>query len=126
MVFHGREDHGRIPYWHNAADVVCLPSLEEGCPNVVVEALACGTPVVASSVGGVPDLIAGAKQGQLVPPGDVCALANAIKQTLCTTRPRPTRDDSAIYHWDRNAQNLHAILNRACKDFQQIAAETLS
>ena len=49
----------------NAADVFCLPSLNEGCQNVLLEALACGTKVVASRVGGVPDIIDTPEKGWL-------------------------------------------------------------
>jgi len=47
----------QIATWMNASDFLCLPSESEGCPNVVVEALSCGTPVVANSVGGIPELV---------------------------------------------------------------------
>jgi glycosyltransferase involved in cell wall biosynthesis len=57
-------DH-EIPDWMNAADVFGLPSLNEGCPNVLLEALACGTKVVASRVGGVPDIIDTPEKGWL-------------------------------------------------------------
>jgi len=55
-----------------------LPSQREGLPTVLIEALSSGTPVVASHVGGAPDLIAGRDVGVLVPPGDVEALAEAL------------------------------------------------
>jgi glycosyltransferase involved in cell wall biosynthesis len=53
-----------------ALDVMALPSFSEGMPNVVLEAFAYGTPVVATAVGGVPDLVADARSGWLVPAGD--------------------------------------------------------
>src|SRR5262249_16040995 len=52
--FCGRRPHAEIPDWIGAGDALCLPSYREGCPNVVLEALASGRPVVASRVGGVP------------------------------------------------------------------------
>jgi teichuronic acid biosynthesis glycosyltransferase TuaC len=57
-------------------------SIWEGCPNVVIEALACGTPVVASHVGGIPDMVPSADYGILVPPGDEDALATALEKAL--------------------------------------------
>lgn len=55
--FLGSQPHAEIARWMNAASVLCLPSYMEGVPNVVLEALSCGTPVVASNVGGIPELI---------------------------------------------------------------------
>ena len=54
VAFCGRRSHDEVPLWVSACDVLCLPSRREGCPNVVLEALASGRPVVASRVGGVP------------------------------------------------------------------------
>ena len=82
VQFLGVLGHADICAWYNAADVFCLPSLWEGCPNVVIEALACGTPVVASRVGGIPDLVPGADYGSLVPPGDADMLAEALDLAL--------------------------------------------
>ncbi len=65
-----------------AADVVVLPSLSEGFPFVLLEALAMGCPVVASRVNGVPELIEDHKTGLLVPPRDPQALAAAIREIL--------------------------------------------
>ncbi|MGD9305730.1 MAG: glycosyltransferase family 4 protein [Desulfobacterales bacterium] len=59
-------------------DIFVLPSLNEGMGRVLVEAMAAGKPVVASKVGGIPDLVKDEKTGLLVPPGDEHALANAI------------------------------------------------
>lgn len=58
--------HDQLVYWYNAADVFCLATSGEGCPNVVLEALACGCPVVVSNVGAVPDIIADGINGFIV------------------------------------------------------------
>ena len=67
-----------------AADLVTLPSYMEGCPNVVLEALACGRPVVATNVGGIPEIMSD-ECGQLVPPRDPSALAQALASVLDRT-----------------------------------------
>lgn len=72
----------RLATWMAAANVVCLPSFSEGSPVSVVEALACGVPVVASAVGGVPAQIEHGVNGLLVEPGDATALAGALGTAL--------------------------------------------
>jgi glycosyltransferase involved in cell wall biosynthesis len=79
--FHGRQPHAKVPDWIGACDVFCLPSRREGCPNVVLEALASGRPVVGSAVGGVPELLA-KDNGVLAPAGDPRALAGALHEAL--------------------------------------------
>jgi glycosyltransferase involved in cell wall biosynthesis len=84
----GVEFAGRLagtPLWQRYRDaaLVVVPSIwPEPCPTVVLEALAMGRPVVASRVGGIPDLVVDGRTGRLVPPGDPGALADAIASLL--------------------------------------------
>ncbi|MDZ7290121.1 MAG: glycosyltransferase family 4 protein [candidate division KSB1 bacterium] len=78
VIWPGRKPHEEIPFWMSAADFLVLPSLSEGYPNVILEALACGTPVIASRVGGVPEILVSPDLGIMVPPGDSEALAQAM------------------------------------------------
>ena len=72
----------RLPIYYNMADVYVLPSLYEEWSNTIMEAMACGTPVVATAVGGNPFLIRDGETGFLVPPGDPGALAEKISLLL--------------------------------------------
>ena len=81
----GYEDKIRCPGFEKnmlgcikGADVVVNPSLSEGLPNVVLEAMALGVPVVATAVGGVPEIIVDKETGYLIPPENPQALAEAL------------------------------------------------
>jgi teichuronic acid biosynthesis glycosyltransferase TuaC len=73
-----------VAVWMASADVVTLPSYMEGCPNAVLEALACGRPVVATCVGGIPEIM-NDSCGCLVPPRDAYALAQGLSSVLDKT-----------------------------------------
>src|SRR5439155_6738364 len=64
------------------ADAACLPSLAEGLPNAVMEAMAAGLPVVATAVGGTPELVIPGETGLLAPPGAAAELAEALLEVL--------------------------------------------
>lgn len=103
----GPRPQRELPSWYRAADLVVLPSLSEGIPNVLLEAAACGTPFVASRVGGIPEI---APDETLVPAGDREALAERMSVFLDPT----TRPASSMKHtpssWRESAQALGAAL----------------
>lgn len=78
----GETPPGKMPLWFSAADLYCLFSRREGWPNVVNEALACGTPVVAARVGAVAEMLPSPDYGVIVPAGDIAALAKALHEAL--------------------------------------------
>ena len=82
VVFAGPRRREELPDWDNAADLFVLPSSLEGCPNVVLEALACGTPVVATAAGGIPQLLADPETGVIVPSRDGAAVAAGLAAAL--------------------------------------------
>lgn len=111
-----RQPLERVPIYMAAADILVLPSHSEGTPNVVLEALASGRRVVATSVGGVPDLITSPVLGALVPPRDPDALAKAIATALRS--PYDANEVSRLGArggWAASALALHAVLSEAAK-----------
>jgi len=76
---------GNVPNVHeylNSADIFVFPSFREGMPNSLLEAMACGLPVIASKIGGVVDVVEDGKSGILFEPGDVSGLASAMVRLL--------------------------------------------
>jgi len=88
-------------------DIFALPSLSEGTPMCALEAMACQTPVVASCVGGMPELITNNENGKLVPVGDIAAFAEAFKfyinNPLELARQSKIARDSVVYRFSQHA-----------------------
>ncbi len=82
VTFLGKLPNEDLPDWMNAADVFVLPSRNEGFGLVLLEAMACGTPVVGTAVGGIPEIIADGSLGALVEPDDPEALAEGMRTVL--------------------------------------------
>ena len=112
-TFLGHTDRQTLARWMNAADVLTLPSRNEGCPNVVLESLCCGTPVVASRVGAVTDIL-DAECGLTVQPDSPDDLARRLREALDREWDRAAiRRRVEHRSWENNARDLHAILVNA-------------
>jgi D-inositol-3-phosphate glycosyltransferase len=85
VLFLGKRDQASLPYYYSAADVLIMPSHYESFGMVALEAMACGTPVVASKVGGLAFLVVDGETGFVVPDNDPIALSE--KLTLLLTNP---------------------------------------
>lgn len=109
----GRRPNAEVAAWVSAADVLCLPSLREGCPNVVLEALASGRPVVASNVGGVPELL-DKDNGLLVPPGQPQLLGEALEAAVSRDWcPEHLRSTVPCLSWRDFGAGFHRVLHSA-------------
>ena len=102
----GQVPNAELQQWYSAADVLVLASSREGWPNVLLEAMACGTPVVASDVGGVREIVQGAVAGRVVAQRTPEAFALALADLLASPPPRvAVRDYAARFGWDSTSQD---------------------
>jgi glycosyltransferase involved in cell wall biosynthesis len=93
-----------------ATDIVCLPSHMEGVPNAALEAFACGLPVVAARVGGIPEIIT-PQTGVLAEPRNPSSLAAALREALARRWDREAiLAHAAKFDWTANARALYGIL----------------
>lgn len=116
VVLCGPMAQADLRWCYGAADLFALMSRSEGCPNVVLEALACGTPVVGTRVGGVPDLMADGRHGALVAPGDADDAAHAMAGALNTRWDRDALAAGvASNEWSAVARRHGEVLQRAAE-----------
>lgn len=119
--FVGRRDD--VAPWYTLGDVVVLPSMHEGLPLAAIEAMASARPIVASAVGGLPELVDDGVTGTLVPPGDPAALARALVELgaspeLRVAMGRAARErhaarfnaDAMVMAWERGYKTLRSNL----------------
>jgi glycosyltransferase involved in cell wall biosynthesis len=110
-----------IAPYYAVADIFLLPSLSEGCPNVLLEAMAAGVPVVATAVGGVPEIVTNGKEAILVKKHDQAALASSAAELL---KNRELRD--RLVHCARGVlahktpeayfRAIASVFSQACAD----------
>jgi glycosyltransferase involved in cell wall biosynthesis len=111
----GSAPHDEIPAWIARASVVCQPSLVEPFGQALLEAMACGRPVVATAVGGPPEFVP-REAGVLVDPLDVDALAEALETASSLPCPNPVARAAAERHdVAEQARRVEAVLERAIR-----------
>ncbi|MGD8398533.1 MAG: glycosyltransferase [Anaerolineae bacterium] len=114
VTFHGAEDQDTLVYYYSAAEMVVVPSHYESFGMVALEAMACGTPVVASKVGGLAFNVRDGETGYLVPNGDPDTLADRILQLLCDRALRQRLGAQATrwasrYGWSAVADQIETL-----------------
>jgi glycosyltransferase involved in cell wall biosynthesis len=105
-----------LPYYYNAADYFVVPSSSgEGLPLVLLEAMACGLPVIATIVGGIPEIIENMINGVLVPPRNPEAMAETISTLLSNKELGETIGNGARkiveekFTWEENLRLLQEV-----------------
>lgn len=114
VTFLGAQDQDTLPYYYAGAEVVVMPSDYESFGMVALEAMACGTPVIASDVGGLAYLVRHGRTGYRVPPRDPRALAEKIIHLLTDEGLRRRMGQRAScwaegYAWPLIADRIEAV-----------------
>lgn len=111
--FTGKLDADALRDYYQAADALVLMSVREGMPNVVLESMACGTPVVATRVGGIPEVVEHGTTGQLVAERSLAALQAAWEALMGNTVDRAAiRRHAEKFSWDDTIDALYALMRR--------------
>lgn len=116
VVFLGKRGQDTLPYYYSAAEVVVMPSLYESFGMVALEAMACGTPVIASEVGGLGYLVQNGETGFTIPDSDPGALCDRLSSLLGDPHLRETMGLRASeyaldYAWGKIAAQIVDLYN---------------
>ena len=114
MTFLGKRNQESLPYYYSAAEAVVVPSQYESFGMVALEAMACGTPVVASQIGGLAYLVQDGVTGYTVPVDEPVELANRLTLLLQDQDLRNRMGKQAVqvardYAWDKIASKLLGV-----------------
>jgi teichuronic acid biosynthesis glycosyltransferase TuaC len=111
VVLQGSQANEQLRFWYSSANLSCLTSSREGWPNVILESMACGTPVLATGVGGVPEVIASPDVGLIVDQS-VHSIASGLETALTKAWDRTAIERYARQRtWDKVAAELEQWFN---------------
>jgi len=125
VIFTGRISWNKVPDFLSLGDIFALSSIQDdhgnldGLPTVLLEAMACGLPIVASDIGGVNRVMTDGENGLLIPPGDSCSLAKTLDKMLNHPELRKKLSQAAYqaivseHNWDSVSSRLTKIFNEA-------------
>jgi glycosyltransferase involved in cell wall biosynthesis len=108
--------------WYPAMDAFVLPSLTEGTPMALLEAMANGLPVIASSVGGVPAILSNGENGILVPQADPTGLVEAMQAVAGSRELRMKLSDGAILSVREN-HDVNSWIRKVCEVYRTMLQE---
>ena len=114
----GEIPQNEIPYWLSASDIFVFPTYNEGLPNAIMEAMACGLPVVATEVGGIPEVVKDGENGILIDKKDVKSIVHSLEKlienkSMCKKmgeHGRITIEEK--FSWNNSAKKLIEIYNK--------------
>lgn len=119
VVIHPFVPRDELLCWYQKVDICVVPSIWDNSPNTVYEAMGAGTPVIATSVGGIPELVEDGHTGLLVPPNDPRTLASAICRLLCNLQESAQMGDNARSHV-RKLADLDQNVDRRLQLFNEV------
>lgn len=111
----GPVPHTDIPLWMNACDLFCLPSIREGYPNVLLEAISCDKYIVATNTGGIPEIVTSPDVGILVEPNNSKSLSGGLKAAISlTARGAKAKTVPGLSSWEDSARERLRLFQKVC------------
>lgn len=119
VLFAGAQPNDKLLQWYSAADLFLLCSSREGWANVLLEAMACGTPVLATATGGTPEVLTDPRVGTLVPEREAGAFARAALALLAQGVDREqVRAYASSFGWRETSEAQHRLFTRLISEFR--------
>ena len=116
----GARPHAELPALYGAADALVLASSREGWANVLLEAMACGTPVLASAIPGNPEVVRAPEAGRLFHPNEASAIVQAAQELFATPPARTaTRAYAEAFSWDETTRGQLTLFYRVLAERSQ-------
>jgi D-inositol-3-phosphate glycosyltransferase len=125
VVFLGKRDQDKLPYYYSAAELVVMPSHYESCGMVALEAMACGTPVIASEVGGLAYLVKDGETGFTIPDQEPDMLCEKISWLLNDRELHTSMSQRAVeyaqdYAWENIARQIVGVYEGLLKTSRRV------